>query len=141
MEKIIPITLMTMITQSDRERIKLDFENIFKSLNSLTWTTKTLCSCFDAYGIPNPKCELCSGTGYTETTNTIDADIEVLKGDERVIIEAGMLKAGDIIIRTSIDNKIKVGDKLTHNSQDYEVKFVSPDQLEVYYEVGGHKIA
>lgn len=141
MEKIIPITLMTMITQSDRERIKLDFENIFKSLNSLTWTAKTLCSCFDAYGIPNPECELCSGTGYIETMNTIDADIEVLKGDERVIIEAGMLKTGDIIIRTSIDNKIKVGDKLTHNSQDYEVRFVSPDQLEVYYEVGGHKIA
>lgn len=141
MEKIIPTTLMTMITQSDRERIKLDFVTIFKSLNSLIWTAKTLCSCFDAYGIPNPKCELCSGTGYIETMNTIDADIEVLKGDERVIIEAGMLKAGDIIIRTSIDNKIKVGDKLTHNSQDYEVKFVSPDQLEVYYEVGGHKIA
>jgi len=132
---------MTMITQSDRERIKLDFENIFKSLNSLTWTAKALCSCFDAYGIPNPECELCSGIGYTETMNIIDADIEVLKGDERVIIEAGMLKAGDIIIRTSIDNKIKVGDKLTHNSQDYEVRFVSPDQLEVYYEVGGHKIA
>ena len=130
-----------MITQSDRERIKFDFENIFNSLNTVTWESRVNCQCLDSYGIPNPECLICSGSGYTETSNTINADVEVLKGDERIIVEAGLLKAGDIIVRTSIDNNIAVGDRLTYNSQDYEVRFVSPDQLEVYYEIGGHKIA
>lgn len=127
--------------QINKEQIKRDFEAIFGALNSISWLTKTACSCIDDYGIPDPNCSFCGGSGYTETTKAIQADVETLKGDERIAVDAGILNAGDLVVRTSIDNEIKVGDKLTYNSQSYEVRYVTIDQLKIYYEIGAHKIA
>jgi len=114
---------------------------LFTALNSINWSTKTTCTCIDAYGIPDPDCSLCDGIGYTETTKAIQADVETLKGDERIVTDAGILNAGDLVVRTSVDNEVKVGDKLSYNSQDYEVRYVTIDQLQIYYEIGAHKIA
>jgi hypothetical protein len=123
----------------DKEFIKSSFAEIFEALNSVIWTKKTICSCQDTYGIADPDCFYCSGTGYIETSSIIEADIQELKGDERIAVDAGILNAGDIVVRTTVDNKIKVDDLITHKSKTYQVKYVILDQLEVFIQVGAHK--
>ena len=130
-----------MLIPSDKEIIKSSFEEIFENLNTVTWVTKTVCDCQDSYGIADPDCTDCDGTGYAETSTTIEADVQELKGDERIIVDAGSLNAGDIVIRTSFDNNLKVDDLITYNSKTYEIKYVVLDQLEVFIQAGAHKSA
>jgi len=125
----------------DKEFIKSSFAEIFKNMNSVSWVKKSICVCLDDYGIPDPECTKCNGTGYTTTSTTIEADVQELKGDERIVIDAGILNAGDIIVRTSFDNGLKVDDLITHNSKSYQIKYVVLDQLEVFIQAGAHKIA
>jgi len=123
----------------DKEFIKSSFEEIFKALNSVVWVQKEICTCQDEYGITDPDCSLCNGTGYIETLTIIEADVQELKGDERIVTDAGILNAGDIIVRTTADNKLKVDDLISYNSKIYQVKYVILDQLEVFIQVGAHK--
>jgi len=125
----------------DKEFIKSSFAEIFEALNSVVWTKKTICSCQDAYGIADPDCSYCSGTGYIKASSIIEADVQELKGDERIVVDAGILNAGDIIVRTTVDNKLRVDDFITYNAKTYEVKYVILDQLEVFIQVGAHKTA
>ncbi len=125
----------------DKEFIKSSFGEIFGALNSVVWVQKTVCSCQDEYGITDPDCSLCNGTGYIETSTVIEADVQELKGDERIVTDAGILNAGDIIVRTADDNKLKVDDLITYNDKTYQVKYVILDQLGVFIQVGAHKIA
>jgi len=125
----------------DKEFIKSSFAEIFENMNSVSWVTRVDCDCVDDYGIPDPDCTKCKGTGYTTTSTTIEADVQELKGDERIVVDAGILNAGDIIIRTSFDNGLKVDDLIAHNSKSYQIKYVVLDQLEVFIQAGAHKIA
>ena len=127
---------MTLITEAEKTAFKTTAGEIFTALNSVSWKTLTACECVDGYGIADPECEECGGDGFTENSKSIAADVQEITGDERIAIEAGILKRGDLVIRTLIDNQVQVGDTITHSGKDYEVKFVRPDQIEAYLEIG-----
>lgn len=131
---------MTLITEAEKTAFRTTAGEIFTALNSVSWKTLTACECIDEYGIADPECEECGGDGVTEKSNTIAADVQEITGDERVAVEAGILKRGDLIVRTLI-TQVKVGDIITHSGKDYEVKFVKPDQIEAYLAVGCGKRA
>ena len=162
---------MTLITEAEKTAFRTTAGEIFTALNSVSWKTLTACECVDEYGIADPECEECGGDGVTELSsftfslakygqilfgtkrfgqtfelipeksNTIAADVQEITGDERVAVEAGILKRGDLIVRTLTTNQVKVGDIITHSGKDYEVKYVRPDQLELYLEIGCGKRA
>ncbi len=125
----------------DRDYIKSSFEEIFEAMNTVVWVRKTLCSCQDNYGIAEPDCPHCDGTGSIETQNTIFADVQELKGDERIVVDAGVLNAGDIIVRTTADNPLKVDDLIIYNSKTYQIVYHRLDQLGTFIQAGAHKIA
>ena len=132
---------MRMWKVIDKEYIKNSVAEVLSAINSISIVTKSNCSCIDSYGIPDPKCKLCNGLGYTTSSNSINADVQELRGDEKIVTDAGILNAGDIIVRIPINNSIKLNDIITYNSKNYEVKYLKTDQLGSYVEVGGHKIA
>ena len=132
---------MTLITEAEKTAFKTTAGEIFTALNSVSWKTLTACECIDEYGIADPECEECGGEKKKKKSNTIAADVQEITGDERVAVEAGILKRGDLIVRTLITNQVKVGDIITHSGKDYEVKFVRPDQIEAYLAVGCGKRA
>ena len=132
---------MTLITEAEKTAFRTTAGEIFTALNSVSWKTLTACECIDEYGIADPECEECGGDGVTESSKSIAADVQEITGDERVAVEAGILKRGDLIVRTLITNQVKVGDIITHSSKDYEMKFVRPDQIEAYLAVGCGKRA
>lgn len=127
---------MPVLNDDEKAAFKASISDIFSSLNSVSWKKRTECECKDEYGVFDPECKTCNGTGTTETSKTIAADVQEITGDERIAIEAGILKRGDLIVRTLTTNQVKVGDIITHSSKDYEVKFVKPDQIEAYLAVG-----
>jgi len=127
---------MPAINETEKLAFKDTMADIFSALNSVTLKSRTACTCKDDYGVFDPECKTCNGTGYTEKSKTIAADVQEITGDERIAIEAGILKRGDLVIRTLIDNQVQVGDTITHSGKDYEVKFVRPDQIEAYLEIG-----
>jgi len=131
---------MTLITEAEKTAFRTTAGEIFTALNSVSWKTLTACECIDEYGIADPECEECGGDGVTENSKSIAADVQEITGDERVAVEAGILKRGDLIVRTLI-TQVKVGDIITHSGKDYEVKFVKPDQIEAYLAVGCGKRA
>ena len=131
---------MTLITEAEKTAFKTTAGEIFTALNSVSWKTLTACECIDEYGIADSECEECGGDGVTENSKSIAADVQEITGDERVAVEAGILKRGDLIVRTLI-TQVKVGDIITHSGKDYEVKFVKPDQIEAYLAVGCGKRA
>lgn len=125
----------------DKTYIKNSVAEVLSAINSISINVKTACDCIDAYGIADPACELCGGLGYTLKNTTIAADVQELRGDERIVVDSGILNAGDILVRIPISNSIELNDIITYNSQNYQVKYIKIDQLGTYYEVGGHKIA
>lgn len=132
---------MTLITEAEKTAFKTTAGEIFTALNSVSWKTLTACECVDGYGIADSECEECGGDGFTENSKSIAADVQEITGDERVAVEAGILKRGDLIVRTLTTNQVKVGDIITHSGKDYEVKFVRSDQIEAYLAVGCGKRA
>lgn len=127
---------MTVLSEAEKTAFKKAIGEVFAALNSVSWKTLKACTCMDSYGIPDPNCLLCGGDGVTENSTTISADVQEITGDERIAVEAGILERGDLIVRTLATNNVKVGDIITHSSKDYEVKFVRPDQIEAYIEIG-----
>jgi hypothetical protein len=125
----------------DKTYIKNSVAEVLSAINSISINVKTACTCIDDYGIADPACELCDGLGYTIRDTTISADVQELRGDERIVVDSGILNAGDIIVRIPISNSVELNDIITYNSQNYEIKYIKIDQLGTYYEVGGHKIA
>jgi len=121
--------------------IKNSVSEVLSAINSISINTKTVCTCVDTYGIADPNCELCDGLGYTMKGTTVSADVQELRGDERIVVDAGILNAGDILVRIPISNSVTLEDTITYNSQVYEIKYIKIDQLGSYYEVGGHKVA
>ena len=125
----------------DKTYIKNSVAEVLSAINSISINVKTPCSCIDDYGIADPACVICGGLGYTITDTTISADVQELRGDERIVVDSGTLNAGDILVRIPISNSVELNDIITYNSQNYEIKYIKIDQLGTYYEVGGHKIA
>lgn len=125
----------------DKTYIKNSVAEVLSAINSISINVKTVCTCIDSYGIADPACELCGGLGYTIDDTTVTADVQELRGDERIVVDSGILNAGDILVRIPISNSIELNDIITYNSQNYQVKYIKIDQLGTYYEVGGHKIA
>jgi len=125
----------------DKTYIKNSVAEVLSAINSISINVKTACTCIDDYGIADPTCELCDGLGYTIRGTTISADVQELRGDERIVVDSGILNAGDILVRIPISNSVELNDIITYNSQNYQIKYIKIDQLGTYYEVGGHKIA
>ena len=125
----------------DKTYIKNSVAEVLSAINSISINAKTVCTCIDSYGIADPACELCGGLGYTLKKTTVAADVQELRGDERIVVDSGILNAGDILARIPISNSIELNDIITYNSQNYQVRYIKIDQLGTYYEVGGHKIA
>jgi len=125
----------------DKTYIKNSVAEVLSAINSISINAKTACTCIDSYGIADPTCELCDGLGYTIRGTTISADVQELRGDERIVVDSGILNAGDILVRIPISNSVELNDIITYNSQNYQIKYIKIDQLGTYYEVGGHKIA
>ena len=125
----------------DKTYIKNSVAEVLSAINSISINAKTACTCIDDYGIADPNCKLCDGLGYTIRGTTISADVQELRGDERIVVDSGILNAGDIIVRIPISNSVELNDIITYNSQNYQIKYIKIDQLGTYYEVGGHKIA
>ena len=121
--------------------IKNSVAEVLSAINSISVIVKTTCTCIDDYGIPDPTCELCGGLGYTTNSTTVSADVQELRGDERIVVDSGILNAGDILVRIPISNSVGLNDIITYNSRNYEIKYIKIDQLGSYYEVGGHKVA
>lgn len=132
---------MRMWKVIDKTYIKNSVAEVLSAINSISINTKTACSCIDDYGIPSPTCVLCGGLGYTMKGTTVSVDVQELRGDERIVVDSGILNAGDILVRIPISNSVKLEDTITYNSQDYQIKYIKIDQLGSYYEVGGHKVA
>ena len=125
----------------DKTYIKNSVAEVLSAINSISINAKTACTCIDDYGIADPNCKLCDGLGYTIRGTTISADVQELRGDERIVVDSGILNAGDILVRIPISNSVELNDIITYNSQNYQIKYIKIDQLGTYYEVGGHKIA
>ena len=125
----------------DKTYIKNSVAEVLSAINSISINVKTACDCIDDYGIADPACTICGGLGYTLTDTTIAADVQELRGDERIVVDSGILNAGDILVRIPISNSVELNDIITYNSQNYEIKYIKIDQLGTYYEVGGHKVA
>ena len=124
----------------DKAYIKDSFSKVFKALNTAIWTKKVICSCQDDYGLIDPECPYCNGSGYIQDSTVIEADVQELKGDERIVVDAGILNTGDIIVRTIADNDIKIDDFITYQDKTYQVKYVILDQLGVFIQVGAHRV-
>ena len=125
----------------DKTYIKNSVAEVLSAINSISINVKTACDCIDDYGIADPACTICGGLGYTLKNTTIAADVQELRGDERIVVDSGILNAGDILVRIPISNSVELNDIITYNSQNYEIKYIKIDQLGTYYEVGGHKVA
>lgn len=125
----------------DKTYIKNSVAEVLSAINSISINVKTACTCIDDYGIADPNCKLCDGLGYTIKDTTISADVQELRGDERIVVDSGILNAGDILVRIPISNSVELNDIITYNSQNYQIKYIKIDQLGTYYEVGGHKVA
>ena len=110
---------MTLITEAEKTAFRTTAGEIFTALNSVSWKTLTACECIDEYGIADPECEECGGDGVTESSKSIAADVQEITGDERVAVEAGILKRGDLVIRTLTTNQVKVGDIINRNFERF----------------------
>ena len=110
-----------------QERIKFMNERTIEKISDLSSYTslivsQTKCTEVDDYGVHvgdqrnNPlTCATCGGDGFTATETAIDMQVAWVRGDEKIVTEAGLLSKGDVFgkIKTGYtlgtDDKIKIG--------------------------------
>ena len=84
--------------------------------------SRTPCTEVDSYGIHigdlgnNPStCATCGGDGFIETETVFYPVVSYVKGDERIVVETGILEKGDVIAKVKTgyalndDDQIKIG--------------------------------
>lgn len=103
------------------ERIRWMNERIINTISvgsgySCSIQSRTACTEVDSYGVHvgdlgnNPlTCTTCGGDGFIETLTTFYPEVYWVKGDERIVVNAGILAQGDVIL------KVKTGYALATN--------------------------
>ncbi len=129
-----------MLTNNERTLMSQGFGEVFGTLNEVTWLTKTPCTeDDDDFGIHPSNCTVCGGTGYTTESADIEADVIEIVGDERLVVDAGLLSGGDLLIRTLATNDVQVNDHVTYKGNTYKVRFRNLDQLGMFFEIGANR--
>jgi hypothetical protein len=86
-------------------------------------SARTKCPEVDSYGIhvgdqgDNPfTCATCGGDGYIESKTTIFPIVNWLKGDEKIVTDAGILRKGDIILKIKTGYTLDISDEILIDS-------------------------
>ena len=89
--------------------------------------SRTACTKIDSYGIHignagnNPlTCTTCGGDGFIETSTTFYPEVFYVRGDERIVIEAGILAQGDVILKVKTGYTLATNDQIVIDSVNFK---------------------
>ena len=113
-------------------RIKYMNEKIINSISVgsgyvCSIQSRTACTAIDSFGIHignagnNPlTCTTCGGDGFIETSTTFYPEVFYVRGDERIVIEAGILAQGDVILKVKTGYTLATDDQIVIDSVNFK---------------------
>lgn len=126
------------------DRIKYMNEKVISTISvgsgySCSIQSRTACTAIDSYGVHvgnagnNPlTCTTCGGDGFIETLTTFWPEVYIVKGDERIVVNAGILAQGDAILKVKTGYTLATNDLIKIDSTYYKRIHKVPDVIQTY---------